>query len=29
MTMALLEVSDLTVTYPARAGEVPAVRGVD
>jgi len=27
--MALLEVNDLTVSYPARAGAVPAVRGVD
>src|SRR5215211_2758723 len=27
--MALLEVRDLTVNYPARAGAVPAVRGVD
>jgi peptide/nickel transport system ATP-binding protein len=27
--MALLEVRDLTVSYPARAGAVPAVRGVD
>jgi peptide/nickel transport system ATP-binding protein len=27
--MALLEVRDLAVGYPARAGEVPAVRGVD
>jgi peptide/nickel transport system ATP-binding protein len=27
--MALLEVHDLTVSYPARAGAVPAVRGVD
>jgi peptide/nickel transport system ATP-binding protein len=27
--MALLEVRDLTVSYPARAGDVPAVRGVD
>ena len=29
VTMALLEVHDLTVGYPARAGAVPAVRGVD
>ncbi len=27
--MALLEVRDLTVSYPSRAGAVPAVRGVD
>jgi peptide/nickel transport system ATP-binding protein len=27
--MPLLEVKDLTVSYPARAGVVPAVRGVD
>src|SRR5215213_3246536 len=27
--MALLEVRDLTVNYPARAGAVPAVRGAD
>jgi peptide/nickel transport system ATP-binding protein len=27
--MALLEVNDLTVSYPARSGAVPAVRGVD
>jgi peptide/nickel transport system ATP-binding protein len=27
--MALLEVHELTVSYPARAGAVPAVRGVD
>jgi peptide/nickel transport system ATP-binding protein len=27
--MALLEVRDLTVSYPSRAGVVPAVRGVD
>ncbi|HEU4898951.1 MAG TPA: ABC transporter ATP-binding protein, partial [Actinomycetota bacterium] len=27
--MALLEVRDLTVSYPSRAGPVPAVRGVD
>ena len=27
--MTLLEVRDLTVSYPARAGAVPAVRGVD
>jgi peptide/nickel transport system ATP-binding protein len=27
--MALLEVNDLAVSYPARAGAVPAVRGVD
>jgi oligopeptide/dipeptide ABC transporter ATP-binding protein len=27
--MALLEVNDLTVSYPSRAGQVPAVRGVD
>jgi peptide/nickel transport system ATP-binding protein len=27
--MALLEVRELTVSYPARAGAVPAVRGVD
>jgi peptide/nickel transport system ATP-binding protein len=27
--MALLEVRDLTVSYPARGGAVPAVRGVD
>jgi peptide/nickel transport system ATP-binding protein len=27
--MALLEVNDLTVSYPARTGAVPAVRGVD
>jgi peptide/nickel transport system ATP-binding protein len=27
--MPLLEVKDLTVSYPARAGAVPAVRGVD
>jgi peptide/nickel transport system ATP-binding protein len=27
--MALLEVRDLTVSYPAREGAVPAVRGVD
>src|SRR4030095_6938175 len=29
VTMALLEVNDLTVSYPSRAGQVPAVRGVD
>jgi peptide/nickel transport system ATP-binding protein len=29
VTVALLEVRDLTVSYPARAGAVPAVRGVD
>src|SRR4029450_3159196 len=29
VTMALLEVRDLTVSYPAPAGAVPAVRGVD
>ena len=27
--MSLLEVQDLTITYPTQSGPVPAVRGVD